>query len=265
VPCGYKSHVRGDDAATTMAIHLARHAERLIRIREMTGKIVRLGLEPEPFCVLATVGDVAAYFERALLPVGVPELARRLGIDRARAERELREHVGICLDACHAAVELEDPATAVRAAAAAGIRIVKLQISAGLEVAPTPEEWPSLVTALARLSADRYLHQVTEVRGYAISRWEDLPEALVAAQRLGPPSLWRIHFHVPVFEKRVGSLRTTQAHLEALLGECRTATSHFEVETYTWDAIPGLLREAPLAEAIAREIRWARDRLEATK
>lgn len=262
VPCGYGAHASGHADAAVMASYLVRHVERLVRIREMTGKTVRLGLEPEPFCVLATAVDAVRWFERVLLPVGIPELMRRLGVDRAHAEREIREHVGICLDACHVAVALEDPRAALRTLAGAGIRIVKLQISAGIEVRPTREEWPQMVASLAPLARDRYLHQVTELRAGAASQWEDLPQALTAAERIGPPDLLRVHFHVPVFERRLGVLSTTQDHLETLLEAARYATNHFEVETYTWDVFPALLRGSSQPREIARELVWARDRLE---
>ena len=50
----------------------------------------------------------------------------------------LRDHLGVCLDLCHAAVEFEDAADCLRQLDRAGIRIHKMQISAGLRLPRTP-------------------------------------------------------------------------------------------------------------------------------
>ena len=80
---------------------------------------------------------------------------RREGRSR-EAERLLRRHVGVCLDACHASVEYERPVMALQKLRSAGIAVPKIQLSAGLRLGrATPE-------ALAELRAfddGIYFHQ----------------------------------------------------------------------------------------------------------
>src|SRR5207245_533232 len=99
----------------------------------------------------------------------------------------VRRHLGLCFDACHAAVEFEDAAEAVGALAAAGLRILKVQLSAGLRVvAPTSES----LRALARFAEGVYLHQVVILRPNGLQRFADLPEALAAAPGTDLGSEW---------------------------------------------------------------------------
>src|SRR2546423_965168 len=84
------------------------------RVRAEPGKTVTLALEPEPGCHLETVAETIAFFDEHLLHGPDADLVQR--------------HLGVCLDACHLAVEFERPTAAVRALRAAGIRIAKLQL-----------------------------------------------------------------------------------------------------------------------------------------
>src|SRR5439155_1022530 len=78
VPGAFKARVAGDADAARMAELLLRHAATLARVRERTGKIVCLALEPEPCCHLETVAETVAFFERHLFSRAAAErLARR--------------------------------------------------------------------------------------------------------------------------------------------------------------------------------------------
>jgi hypothetical protein len=172
----------------------------------------------------------------------------------------LREHVGLCVDACHAAVEFEEPAHVIDRLAAAGIRILKVQASAGLRVV-RPDAGG--LAALERFAEGVYLHQVVVRRGRELVRFVDLPDALAAARTeglAGEDAEWRVHFHVPVFLESIGAFTNTQAFLRpflARLAQTRACDS-VEVETYTWDVLPEEHRQGPVVEAIAREIQWTR-------
>ena len=75
---------------------------------------------------------------------------------------------------------------------------------------------------------------------------------------------WRIHFHVPIHRATLGRLHTTQAWLESALAFAveRRLTSHFEVETYTWELLPDPAElSRPLASRIGDELAWARERI----
>jgi sugar phosphate isomerase/epimerase len=252
----------GEEASERMAVNLRRHALELWRLRERTGRSIGLALEPEPHCVLETTTDAVAFFERHLFSrASVEAFARSSGLDPAPAEDVLRRHLGVCLDACHAAVEFEEPAPALSALERAGVRLLKVQISAGLVVRPDRDA----LAALAPFAEGVYLHQVVVRSGDTLRRHVDLPQALAQAHPGPAGDEWRIHFHVPLFLERLGPFRNTQAFLDEFLPLLAKTgvTSHLEVETYTWDVLPEQHRRDPVDEAIARELRWALARLKA--
>jgi sugar phosphate isomerase/epimerase len=244
------------DSAVRMAERLRRHVRHLWQLRERTGKTTGLALEPEPHCVLETTGDAVRFFEQHLYSRdAVAAFAGLTGLAAANAERVLRRHLGVCLDACHAAVEFEEPAQALAALTGAGIPILKIQVSAGLRVVR-----PDLdaLMALGRFAEGVYLHQVVVRAGTSLRRYVDLPQALAEARPGQLGDEWRVHFHVPLFEERLGPFHNTQPFLADLLPRvARSApTRHLEVETYTWDVLPAEHRRVPVDEAIARELAW---------
>ena len=244
------------DAPAAVAHNVLRHAVHLWRIREETGLTVGLALEPEPHCLLETTADAAAFFERHLFaPGAVAAFADRTGLSRAGAEEALRRHVGVCLDACHAAVQFEEPAEAVRRLHGAGIRILKIQVSAGLRL-QRPDG--AALAALESFAEPVYLHQVVVREGERLRRFLDLPEAIAAARAGMAGDEWRVHFHVPLFQDALGLFQATQPFVAELLQLQARApvTHHLEVETYTWDVLPEEHRRLPVVDAVARELAW---------
>ena len=219
-----------------IAANLARCAAHLAELEARSGKRIVLAIEPEPACAIETLAEATAFFAEHV---------------------ESRRHLGVCLDACHAAVEHDDLERSVAALRAAGIAIAKVQLSAGLAVAPVGAAQRA---ALARYAEDVYLHQVVARRGAELVRYVDLPAALADAAAADE---WRVHFHVPIFRAELGPFRSTQPYLAELLAAHRREpiTSHFEVETYTWEVLPDELRDEPIADAVARELTWVLDRL----
>jgi sugar phosphate isomerase/epimerase len=263
-PGAYKPRVSGAGDAGRMAERLVRHAATLHRIRERTGKVVSLALEPEPCCYLETVAETVRFFQEHLFAAGaVAALARLTGLGRGESEAALRRHLGVCYDVCHMAVEFEDALDGLRTLRAAGIRIGKIQISAGLRVRLDPRD-PALLDALRPFAEGVYLHQVVERRDGALTRYTDLPEALATVGQRGlEPREWRIHFHVPLFRQELGRFTNTQDHLRDVLGLLREEAhaAHLEVETYTWDVLPEEYRREDIVTAVARELSWVIDRL----
>lgn len=253
-----------DEARSKIAERLIRHAATLVRIREDTGKSIEIALEPEPSCMLETVHDTCRFFEDHVFSArSAGLLARQTGLSQAAAELALRRHVGVCLDACHVAVEFEGARDAVRRLLGAGIRIGKIQVTDALEARfpGDPAEDGRLLHALERFSDDVYLHQVVERRGGALRRFLDLPDAIRDARssNFAAAREWRIHFHVPVFLERLGPFASTQPFLRELFGVLREApvTEHLEVETYTWDVLPDEHRGGDVDAAVSRELAWA--------
>ncbi|MFE0882057.1 metabolite traffic protein EboE [Streptomyces rochei] len=223
---------------------LATLAERLDALHELTGRSIRIGLEPEPGCIVETTHD-------AIAPLGA------IGHDR----------IGVCVDTCHLATSFEDPHTALDALTAARVPVVKSQLSAALH-AEHPSR-PDVRDALAAFAEPRFLHQTRTTTATAGLRGtDDLDEALAAGGPLPDTAPWRAHFHVPLHADPAAPLTSTlpvlKSALSRLVGGARPLTRHLEVETYTWQALPAQLRprgRAQLTDGIAAELMLARDLL----
>ena len=266
VPGAFAPRVHGEADRERMAAAMLSHVAHLVQIRRDTGRRVALALEPEPCCFLETIAETVAFFEHHLFSAAAIRLVSgATGLAPAEAEGAIRDHLGVCLDACHLAVEFEDPGAVLDALARSGIRVPKVQVTAGLRVVVREGESATL-EALAAFADDVYLHQVVERRADGtLARFLDLPQALAAARGATGVGAreWRVHFHVPVFRERYGPFEGTQAYVAELLRlVCERSTcEHFEVETYTWDVLPEEFRREGIVAAIAREVEWAEERI----
>lgn len=230
------------ERATAAHTALTTLAERLDALHELTGRSLRIGLEPEPGCTVETTRD-------ALAPLTA------IAHDR----------IGICVDTCHLATSFEDPYTALDALTQARVPIVKSQLSAALH-AEHPH-LPEVRAALAAFDEPRFLHQTRTLTAAGLRGTDDLGQAL-AGDALPDASPWRAHFHVPLHAAPAAPLTSTlpvlRAALTRLVGGPHPLTHHLEVETYTWQALPPELRpraRAQLADGIAAELTLARDLL----
>lgn len=263
VPGSFKALIKEPGQIETMARNYVAHAAHLVELKRKTGKHVALSIEPEPCCFLETIEETAAFFQDHLFSQTAQALlCQWTGIGASEAEAALRQHLGVCYDVCHAAVEFEDVQESIRALRAAGVAITKLQLSAAMAVPDVTLETASL---LERFDEGVYLHQTVQRRDGQVTRYPDLKPAFQALAAGNAGGEWRVHCHVPVFLERLGRLASTQDFLIGILEQCRTAciSPHLEVETYTWDVLPDELRGADKAQAIAREIAWVREQLQA--
>jgi hypothetical protein len=239
---------------------LVRHAAHLARIYDRTGRTIALALEPEPHCMLETIGETVRYFDTELFGARAVALMSELtGQGRAQASESLRRHLGVCYDVCHAAVEFEDPQGSLALIRDYGISIPKLQLSSAVRL---PHVTREAAAELGAFNEPVYLHQVVARNGGAFSRYLDLPEALADLDRsLGGE--WRVHFHVPIFLAELEHFSTTQDFLREILALHREqpVSEHLEVETYTWDVLPSFYRNTEVSGAIARELHWVRQQL----
>lgn len=270
VPGSFKPWAAAHGATERMAGLMIRHVARLVRLREETGRTVVLALEPEPCCFLETVAETVAFFAHHLhSSVAAARLASETGLAPAAAAEALRRHLGVCLDLCHAAVEYEEPRLAVSELRRAGIRIAKLQLTAGLRLAPVGPDARELLDPFADAV---YLHQVVERGAGGLRRFPDLEEAFAslpgaggdrAGDRAGGDKEWRVHFHVPLFADGFGGLGSTSGFVADVLALHRETpvSAHLEVETYTWDVLPEDLRTTEADAAIARELTWVTQQL----
>ncbi|TDD53786.1 xylose isomerase [Nonomuraea terrae] len=223
LPLAWRTGWTADKAAAVMA-NVDAAAQGLRALTARTGKVIRLGFEPEPGCLIETT----------------PQAGPLLGdVDH--------DYLGLCLDACHMAVGFEEPGAGART----GLPIVKLQASCALEAPPGAQR------ALAAFDEPRFLHQTRSAGGFT----DDLGEALAGG--LPADESWRVHFHVPLHADPPAPLTTSAPYLDGLLrtllGGAAPLTRHVEVETYTWAVLP----DAPpdLAAGIAAELDWMRGRL----
>jgi sugar phosphate isomerase/epimerase len=217
---------------------LERVTAGLEKLAGETGRKVRLALEPEPGCVVETVEGAIEALD-SLDP----------------------QWIGVCLDACHLAVQFEDPESSLAGLREASIPVIKAQISSALHVSHPGD--PKTIEKLSGFAEPRFLHQTRERTPEGVVGVDDLDDAL--AGRLPQKSEWRVHFHVPVhYSGDDTTQRELATVLRALLGGESPATTHLEVETYTWSVLPPGVRpedDPGLVRGLAQELSWTRDRL----
>ncbi|WP_246274199.1 metabolite traffic protein EboE [Hyphomicrobium sulfonivorans] len=262
VPGGFKPAIATEPDIAAIVDNLVACAAQLYALSEASGKHISLALEPEPHCFLETTDEAIAFFNgRVFAPDAVKAFARAANIDDpAVAEQRLRQHLGVCFDVCHAAVEFEDPVASMARLSEAGIAVPKIQLSAALRV-PAPDA--EAARLLLAFDDGVYLHQTVAQRDGELTRYLDLPEAIAALDGGAQATEWRVHCHVPLFWQAPGVLQSTHAPLIDLLAACRQSAlaPHLEVETYTWDVLPADLRASDISNDIARELQWVRSQL----
>lgn len=268
-PLTYKRWLKGagDEAMDVMTRQVVRVAAALVRARRESGVFIHLDIEPEPDCALETSAEMIEFFDRWLLPAGAPALAGILGVTPDEARQALLEHVQVCFDCCHFAVEYEEPLAAIDRLTKAGLRIGRVQLSSAIDVAlpQDPREAEAVADRLRPFADSTYLHQVIERHGTSLRHFPDLPDALDTAPHAGGRE-WRIHFHVPLFTREYDGFGSTQRDVQRVIeAAARTPfTNHLEIETYTWDVLPGDLK-IDLLESIHREYEWVLEKYRGAK
>ncbi len=261
VPGAFKTEIKNAADLESMRNHLIAHAAHLVALERSSGKRITLALEPEPGCFLETIEESVDFFSRYLFgSESVEQLVSLTGFSADLASQALRNHLGLCLDLCHAAVEFESPDDCLSLLQTSGIRIFKMQISAGLCVTRFDDE---VINALREYAESVYLHQVVERGPEGLRRFTDLPEALNSLAQTRERNEWRVHFHVPVFLKELGLLSSSRDFIETMLTRHKRQpiSDHLEIETYTWDVLPPAFRLGFVDQAIARELNWVLNHL----
>jgi sugar phosphate isomerase/epimerase len=240
LPLGWRE-AWGEAQARAATEQLLRVDAALGELWARTGRRIRVAIEPEPGCIVETTEQAMDVLE------------------------DLRaEHVGMCIDTCHLAVQFESPTRAVGEAVRRGVPVAKVQVACALRVAdPAHEE---TLAALGEFDEPRFLHQTRTRSGGGVVGVDDLPEALAGG--LPTDDEWRVHFHTAIHGSGTGPLTTSQPELRealgALVGGPVPVTQHLEVETYTWTVLPADRRpsdDAALVVSLAQELTWARDEL----
>ncbi|ODA29968.1 metabolite traffic protein EboE [Planctopirus hydrillae] len=256
LPLAFKPHEPTGDFQSLCIRQLLDLAMALDDLHDSTGRLIRLAIEPEPLCLLETTDEAIAFFEQLF------RQAEEKGM-----LSQARTHLGLCYDVCHQAVEFEPADQAIHAIERAGIRINKVHLSCAIDARQplTPE----VQAALKSYVEPRYLHQ-TIARCISGDRQEsgfirqtDLTEEFLAAPPLEfqQAESWRVHYHVPISEVSIGPLFTTRPDLEAALKaiEGLPYAPHLEVETYTWNVLPGQPRTEAIIAGLGKELETARE------
>ncbi len=264
VPLSYKPWWIADAAArdavfTASTQQLAQLTAKLVLLKQKQDQQIHIDLEPEPDGLLENAGEVIAYFKDWLLPVGGAWLVKELGISQSQAEQHLLDHIQICYDTCHFAVEYEQPQQVFEQFSAAGIRIGKGQLSAALRIdLPRDVEKRQWVAAqLEAFAESTYLHQVIERRADGhLRQHRDLTQAL-SGFVTSDAEEWRTHFHVPIFIDRYLAFQSTQSDITSFLATLKNnlGCAHLEIETYTWDVLPPDMK-LDMLTSIQREYEW---------
>jgi hypothetical protein len=245
LPGSFKEFVPSADDSHLRRIqdHLLACSRHIDALRERSGRDIHLGLEPEPLGLFETSQETVEFMEQLL--------------KRAENPASVLANIGVNYDTCHLAVEYEEAGEALGRLRDAGLRISKLHLSSALRFRPD-------AAALAQIEAfqeEVYLHQVIARHADgSLTRYRDLPpalEAVAAGQPAGEE--WRVHFHIPLHEAPMAPFADTRDHLLATLDAVRADPGmcpHLEMETYTWEVLPGNLRHADVTMQLIREYEW---------
>ncbi|UII20220.1 metabolite traffic protein EboE [Fulvivirga ligni] len=262
-PISYKYwHENIEDVITESIPNFIKLAAHLHEIKQATGKLLHLDIEPEPDGVLENTKEVVDFFSKHLIPKGA-KLLKEL-VDVANPESVIKEHIRVCYDVCHFAVVYEKPEDVFKTFAEHGIKIGKIQVSAALKLdIPAPGKERELLHArLLPFAESTYLHQVVEqYPDDSLKHYRDLSVALNDLVTTTARE-WRTHFHVPIFLSQYSELSSTQEEIIETLDYLKDSNicDHYEVETYTWDVLPENI-QLELSEAIIRELKWLKEKI----
>ncbi len=245
LPGSFKEFIRKESQRKRIRENLWRCVDHIAALREKSGKILHLGLEPEPLGLFETSRETVEFLEG-------------MKAERPGHEAVLAECLGVNYDTCHLAVEYEEPKDAVARFRRHGIKISKIHISSALRVHADTQTRE----ALRQFTEDTYLHQVVSRSAEGeLRRWKDLDLALAKSPA---EEEWRIHFHIPLHFVPTRLFQTTTDHIDGLFAELEADPSlctHLEMETYTWEVLPPEMRSDDVVDQLVKEYAWCEDRL----
>jgi hypothetical protein len=258
LPGSFKGFHPHSDELKQMRNNLWRCVEHVARVSEQTGRRVRLGIDPEPMCLVESSGEIIQFFER-------------MRSEHPRDPR-LAEHLGVSYDTCHFAVEFEEPQNALSCLLYHGIKITKIHASSALKLLPTAQAREGL----AALAADPYLHQVVVRRSDgqrfihsdlrpALSAEEQEPDEALAIEPAAPggagaqPPEWRVHFHVPLHCPPASPFDTTADHVQGTLDLVAASPEMcplLEMKSCVWDFLPSESKAGDVVDQLVAEYGW---------
>jgi hypothetical protein len=261
-PLGFKPKGTGPDIAKAYTDNIVDVVAHLVKLEKDTGKVVTLGLEPEPRCYLETTDETVTYFNDYLFaPQTAEQLAKKAGIHAADAAAAMKKFMGVVFDIGHQSVGYEDIPVSLQKLVDNGVPIVKLQEAASMHI---PDVTQEKVDALQAFAKTIYLSQTCQRKDGKTQWFLNLEDAFEDWYKNPGPREWRTHFHVPVFLTELGhGFGTTRFGLEQALAVHKKTplSTHLEIETYTWDVLPDHLKTGDIVEYVTRELEWVKGQL----
>ena len=238
MPLSYKPWLNEEsEQAEWQAIvsNLVRLTRTMAPIASRHGKLIHLDIEPEPDGLIENTGEVIAFYNLWLLPVGGPMLAAALDIPEQQA-RPVAAPITFA-SASIAATSLSNmriPPSRWQASCS-GHQIGRVQLSSALKV--------GLPTNTGRLRfrspIPRTCIRSLKTEDVCLHHYPDLPDAIAA-----PPNRARnsgaFTFMSRYSPRMYDGFQSTQEDVRKVLAlAVRDGfTSHLEIETYTWDVLP---------------------------
>ncbi|MEM8828010.1 MAG: metabolite traffic protein EboE [Cyanobacteria bacterium P01_G01_bin.19] len=263
VPISYKpwwgDSEQKEKALHHSSLHLAQAIAQLAEVYQNTGKLIHIDLEPEPDGMLENSQEVVSFFQNWLLPVAKQWLNLQLGVSYLVAEYWIRQHIRVCYDTCHFAIEYEEPQDIMGRFEDAGIKIGKIQLSSAIKIDIPAEkaQRQQILAKLAPFAESTYLHQVIARHSNGdLEHHADLSAALKRFLNTNTKE-WRTHFHVPIFLANYQLFESTQDHIAKVLQMLPNDDlgHHLEIETYTWEVLPPDMK-LDIVTSIEREYEW---------
>ncbi len=261
-PLSYKPWIKDakqlDFVIKSSCFHLMKCVEELSMIYNTTGKLIHLDIEPEPSCLLENCEETVFFFENYLIPFGMNYFKDKHALPAEESRKMILDHIRVCYDVCHFAVEFQSAENVIGKFSNAGIKIGKVQISSALKVLTGENaDRKKILAHYSKFAESTYLHQtIAKDREGKLHYFPDLPEALKNFDNENFRE-WRTHYHVPVFMSAYNELQSTQEDIFRVFEILKKNkfTHHLEVETYTWEVLPANER-LPMNESIVRELNW---------
>ncbi len=243
--------------------NVVRVAEALVRLRQSTR-------HAHPSRHRARAGLLAREHRRdrsSSSSAGCCRSARRRSRRRSASaaptrERYLRDHVRLCFDCCHFAVEYEDPEAALERLRARRHpdRPRAAQLGADVRRFPPTRAPAGAAIADAPAAVRRLRPTCTRSSSARRRRAPHYPDLDVALERLGaefprPSGAFTSTCRSSRASTRRSARRRTTSGRCSTCARGRASRTHLEIETYTWDVLPPGLK-IDLLDSIGREYDW---------
>ncbi len=237
VPIGWKEDFQDKQKLDCAVLNLQEITQYLKEVNRVHKTDITLALEPEPGCYLENTEDVLNFFNNILDPIKLS-----------------KESIGICYDTCHFAVMFEDQISSIQRIEAAGIKILKYQISSGLSFQGTSNDFHKEISPFID---GVYLHQIAMrdiESNKLIKSYADIDEL----PRTNEVYEFRVHFHVPIFMDKLTPFVGTNNFIKEITAYLKKEkkSSLLEVETYTFNVLPQKYKLESINDNIKRELEW---------